>query len=496
MKSEEMELARRENYLINATVKIGENSTLNIPCKVFLPERFGTLPYLIFKPDNGAYNAILDARLSSSLMARFPATMGPPESAQWMTITAPEMWVRGATTRYWGEDLTERTIYAEPQDLHIARSFPPTENCDGTQISFVISSNRILKPSISRSMAYTGTVEHKRLDSVMFDLDDSHSVTMDEEFQYRTLENDDLLQWSELVAIIRTTIPAVDSGQIKSAILPALDDLLLIASMVARQRFVCLGWRAYDRSTHTTFYRGNYTFPESTTGTDFNHWMVDMAKAHDFIRSCYTGFLGQSDRLALRGALHALVPIEEKTIEASILSLFAGLEALVLSYRRQAGQEFVMENEVWGQLRTYIEQSIKSWKNPGLTKEQRGWMYKKLTELNRVPLSDAFTGFCQTHAVIVHDLWPIFSTKKYLGLADIRNRLIHGDPFPTSYFDALSTARLHLERILERAIVTLLGGDIGATKIGLRHRNEEWVQSENFELEAARLSSYVNGEVA
>ncbi len=493
MESKDLELARREDYLIKATIRCDDQSIADVPCKVFLPERFGTAPYLILKPERDAFEKIVHAR-QCSLDARFPATIGPPELAQWMTIAAPEVWVTSAQTQYWGEDLTERTIQCEPQDLHVVRAFPPSGACDGTQISFIVSQNVILDPGISPIMSYTGTVEQMRSVTVRFDLDESGSVTMDREFQHRRLKNGDMLQWSELIASLKTSVPASDSEQIKATLLPTLDDFLLVASMVARQRFVCLGWRAHDNAGMATSYRGNYTFPAATAGTGFHSWMVDPAHVHEFIQSCYTRFRSQADKMALRIALHALVPCGELMLESSFLRLFAGLEALVLAHRRGEGLEFVMAEDEWKRLRPCIEQSIKAWNSPGLTKRQRDLIYKKLPELNRVPLKDALTGFFEMHSVFVDDLWPIFRTKDLVGLADIRNRLIHGDSFPSGLIHSLGIAKLHLERVLERAVVRLLGGNIGVTKIGPAHRGEEWVQRDYFAREAARLGAIVNNE--
>lgn len=493
MESKDLELVRREDYLIKATVKCDDQAISDFLCKVFLPERFGTAPYIILKPERNAYERIVHAR-QLSLNARFPATMGPPEFAQWMTIAAPEVWVSGAQAQYWGEDLTERTIECAPQDLHMVTTLPPSRACDGTEISFIISENVILNPDISPTMSYRGTVEQMRFAPIRFDLGESGSVTMDREFQHRRLKNRDTLQWSELIASLKTPVPAADSEQIKATLLPTLDDFLLVASMVARQRFVCLGWRAHDNSGMATFYRGNYTFPAATVGTAAHSWMVDRGHVHEFIHSCYTRFRGQTDKNALRIALHALVPFQRSMLEYSFLRLFAGLEALVLAHRREEGLELIMEKDEWKRLRPCIERSIKAWDSPGLTKRQREMVYRKLPELNRVPLKDAFTGFSDLHNVFVDDLWPIFGTKDIVGLADIRNRLIHGDSFPSGLIDSLGIAKLHLERVLERAVVGLLGGNIATTRIGPTERGEEWVQPDYFAREAARLGAIVSNE--
>ncbi len=117
------------------------------------------------------------------------------------------------------------------------------------------------------------------------------------------------------------------------------------------------------------------------------------------------------------------------TIEASFLRMFSGLETLILDFRRRENIEFILSEEDWPGLKSYIEKCIKNSTNPNLGKEQRKSICRNLDGLNRVSLREAFEAFCEKYSVDLSDLWPIFREGRKVGLADIRNKLIHGDPF-------------------------------------------------------------------
>ena len=63
--------------------------------------------------------------------------------------------------------------------------------------------------------------------------------------------------------------------------------------------------------------------------------------------------------------------------------------------------------------------------------------------------------------IIFHD--------KIIGLSDIRNKLIHGDPFPEELDHALTIANIHLEYTLMRVLIKILEWDIEETNIFPAH---------------------------
>jgi hypothetical protein len=155
--------------------------------------------------------------------------------------------------------------------------------------------------------------------------------------------------------------------------------------------------------------------------------------------------------------------------------MFAGLETLVLDLRRQESKEYVLPPDSWGKLKKYLRKSIKSCVEPMLEKEQRNSIYEKLEELNRVSLKEAFHAFREKQSIYLGDLWPVFGNSEGVGLADIRNQLIHGVPLADRNIEAISIAKEHLRLTLERSLVRVLGWDIGKTNVSPERIEIEYV---------------------
>lgn len=134
--------------------------------------------------------------------------------------------------------------------------------------------------------------------------------------------------------------------------------------------------------------------------------------------------------------------------------------------KRRKNIEFVLDDEQWKSFRSYLQGCIKKSESPSLTSEQRASIYTKLGELNRVSLSEAFDLFCKEYCIDLSDLWPVFSSEKdKAGLVNVRNRLVHGDPFPPTQLHQLAVAREHLQYTLERTLVRVLGFEVAKTNV-------------------------------
>ncbi|MEQ1531465.1 MAG: hypothetical protein ABL925_19290 [Methylococcales bacterium] len=97
-----------------------------------------------------------------------------------------------------------------------------------------------------------------------------------------------------------------------------------------------------------------------------------------------------------------------------------------------------------------------------------------------------------SYSIDLTDLWPVFGGSGLAGLADIRNKLIHGDPFGHEMFQSLIVANEHLKYTLERVLSRVLQWDIAETKV-----NPVFLQTYtsiiiDMPSEQAILSEYVN----
>ncbi len=460
----------------------------DVPCKIFLPERIQDRPYVVLKPSKEDGTKIMDSHRGA-----LKAYVYDFDKKIETTIEAPEIYFSKSSTKYWGDGKPEITIPGDPHDLHIIHHLRNDDDQMKTRIVFWISPNWLLTPPLmARSRLYTGEIKNEMVKNLEFTIKDNVRLVFEKHFKDKTAKNGDLIQWSFLAACTELDIPADDTTKLKNSVLQVIDDFLLIASFAARQRTVCSGWTASDNSAYTTFYRGNYIFPENDNEKRFNDGVIDIQLFEKFMNTCYPIFLQFENKLSLRNALYSISPVTPHTIEASFLRMFSGLETLILDFRRRENIEFVLSKKDWSALRLYLEECIKNSRNPKLGNEQRKSINRKLNELNRVSLREAFEVFCEKYSVDLSDLWPIFREREVAGLVDIRNNLIHGDPFPRDLVGALFMAKEHMLCILERVIARVLHWDIEETNLNRDYLRTHFNIIKDLPSEQARISEYIS----
>jgi len=371
---------REEDYLVKATINVGENEICGIPCKIYLPERIYEKPYVILKPSKQEAR-----RIMVSWKGSLKATIYGFNNEIQTSIETPEIYFSGETTKYWGNDISDTTIPGEPQDLHIIQHLKDHDCKNVTRLVLWISPNKYLTPFMHVEKSYTGDIKCKRVKTLEFTIRPGLQFTFDKHFGYKTHQKKkDLIQWSFLVACTEIDIPATEVETLKTNILSDIDDFLLISSFAAKQHTSCLGWTASDNKSHTTFYRGNYTFPEVVGDDRIDDGNVDVADFQEYIQTCYPVFQRFENRLALRNSLYAAIPAKPRTLESSFLGMFSGLETLILDFKRRMNMEFVLPEGSWNNFRKYLESCIKRSTEPKLEKKQRASIYNKLSELNRI----------------------------------------------------------------------------------------------------------------
>jgi len=482
-----LEINHEENFLVNAILTVHGAEINAVPCKIYLPERIYEKPYIIFKPQMKDSHRIMTLHKGELRASVF----GFDQKLQ-TTIEAPKVYFSASSTKHWGDDISETTVSGEPQDLHIVNHFSTPETQEKTSIVFWVSPNEFLTPFMMCENSYTGDVNYELVSNLTFLIKDDVQIVLEKHFASKIEINDDFVQWSFLVATTDLSIAASDVESLKGKVLPNIDDFLLIASFAARKRTSCLGWTATDNNSHSTFYRGNHTFPKGSDDVDIEDGVLDIQSFKEFMEVSYSSFLRYENKLALRNALYTTVPASSQAIETSFLSYFSGLETLILDFRRQENIEFILQEDEWKDLRSHLEKSIKSCIKPKLEREKRALIYSKLGELNRVSLREAFEVFCAKYEINLNDLWPVFGNKEMVGLVDIRNKLIHGDPFPHELFNALILANSHLKYTLERVILRIFGWDVEETKVSQNYLKAYFIEKDNLSFEQVRISEYIN----
>jgi hypothetical protein len=480
---------REENYHAKFVVTVDGTVYKDIPCKIYLPERKDEEPYMVFIPSKADGHEIVRAD-KISLKAEI---LGFDKDNRTI-IEAPEIYIAGSSTKGWDDDLTETIVPGLPQDLHIIKYLKNRgAGLKKTHITFWISSNVFLTPFLSCTTSYDGTVEYKRVNVPQYRITENIKLEFDKHFDSKRTKNGDLIQRDYSVACAEIDIPAQNAEKIKTDLLPYVNDFLLIASFVSRISTGCLGWTAYDDNSTTTFYRGYYTFPQNEHSVkEIDNGIIDIKYFNNFMEVCYHNFLRIEDKLPLRSAIHSMVSHPSQTVETSFLKKFAGLESIILGFRRRENLEFILSKDDWPKLRNYLKKCIKNSQKPKIKSEQRGAIYRKLDELNRRSLNEVFKIFCNKYKLFLDDLWPLFGDgKTIMTLSRIRNRLIHGDPFPGDLLIPLAMAEKNLEYIIERIIIKILGWDIGKTKITPQYLKKHFHAVKKLSEMQEKLSQYL-----
>jgi hypothetical protein len=202
-------------------------------------------------------------------------------------------------------------------------------------------------------------------------------------------------------------------------------------------------------------YRCNIAVPDAdqSRSRSRNDTLIDIQNFTEFLDIAHAAFRGIKDKEALRRAINALIFGIEPGVEDKVLTLFAGVETLVSMFRKEKGFEFVLTDGSWTELEKALKVVIK---NPtlSLTSEQRKQVYGKLRELNRIAFSDALLAFHKHYSISVSDLWPLTGRGS---LAEVRNRIIHGETFTPTEMSAMITVKFQLQWHLERMLLAILG---------------------------------------
>lgn len=477
---------QKEDYFVQATLNVADAEIPNVPCKIFLPDHITEKPLLKFKPTDEQYSCITRSH-EGSLKAQL---IGFDKKTE-VSIFSPKVYFSNMETRYWGAALSESSFIGEPQHLQVVNHLKSEQAPQNTSLTLWITPNPMLGPAISSMHHYTGNIEHTRVRQLNFAISDKLSISFDKHFKVKEINKNEIKQWSYIVGMTEIDIPAIKVDTVRKEILPQIDDLLIIASLGSRTRTACIGWQASDHQDLVTYYRGEFAFPSGQSEPSCEQGLVWLKDFGEFLGICYPAFLRFSDQSAIRKAIISVVPGQKKVLEQSFLSMFAGLEALILVFRKEKELEFVVSDPTeWKYIKKIIKQNIFKSIKQELSKEQRTYIYTKLNELNQISLRSAFERFCKHYNIDLSDLWPLFKTRDIFGLSDIRNKLIHGDKLSDEFPDALWVAEENLRFMVERILVKILGFPVNKTEVSqdflkkystaLRMMHEEQIKISRF----------------
>lgn len=169
---------------------------------------------------------------------------------------------------------------------------------------------------------------------------------------------------------------------------------------------------------------------------------VDITDFPKFIRVAYRSFCRFTEKEQFSSAIYPLINDADKTTEMSYFGLFSALESALL----------------FADLTFHL-----------FPKGHRN-------------LHERWRLFQAKYAVDLSDLWPIIDRTGGITLAQLRNKVAHGEYLNPAQTLALLYAREHLRWTVERVVLSLLGWPIPLSKVrpgflGHKHAYRNWKPS-------------------
>ncbi len=455
---------KKENYHLYVTLKNGDAVVERVSCKVYLPKRFSDPFFLQFCPSNDQVDIINEAILPIySLQGEIKDLSGSISTK----IQADEVWsTTGIASRYWGSELIEVSpLTSKPLNLEVINFLSPRDSENKSHGRFWITPNNLLAPAGSIMRSYTGAVEVKTVWQQEFTLCNGVHLEFKNRYLYEELGDSEFLTFTELVGEFEIGDEAVNSARINE-LRHDLDDFLLLVSLASRERCVCHGWDIVNSKICLEFYRREIVIPKvkKRRGRRGDE-LIDLADCRDFINTAYKNFIGFEGKESIRQAIYAAVPRESVTTEKRFMALYAAVETLVLAYRKKHGLEQVFSSKEWKRFSCDLRQWLQGHESLAQNPEKYQLIQSKLGDLNRISFATAFNAFCENYSVDVADLWPVTGNAGGLSLSSIRNRIVHGETFDREKHQALFTATLHLQLVVERMLLAVLDWPIDRSDI-------------------------------
>ncbi|MDQ6788672.1 MAG: hypothetical protein M3033_17860 [Acidobacteriota bacterium] len=457
------------DYTFSVTVRTEKSEVGNVSCNLILPKEIAGEIYLQLFLTKKQYDEI---------------------ESNWKFSAVGERNERGLTYQKIIADdilLTAKQIHAdlfvitgEPRNLYLESHWSFFHEARKPIVEFQLTPSILLKPFRSahnkNEYLYQASIKLCDGNTIVFD---------DEEYRYQD-EKKNLITANSLVARCKS----LENGNQENVqkVSDLLEDVLLITSFAEGQRCVCLGWKIYDHQMERLYFRRDKVVPLPLEDFWLNKLIEPEDTFKDFLQTAYKNFCSSKFQPNIRRAINSLFKRRE-TFESEFMNLYAGLESLVLGFRKFQGLEFVFSTEdEWND----FEAELKKWiKDDSLLKgdsKLRSSIYENVKALQRQSFGSVFKKMLKFYNIEneLDDLWNITGNREGWSISEIRNKLVHGETFvepPKHRY--LGIAIENLRWVLNRLLLVVLGwniekSDVSKTKLANKTAYEIWQESKKY----------------
>jgi hypothetical protein len=349
-----------------------------------------------------------------------------------------------------------------------------TESAPLCHVTFRLNHNPLLTPSLIVEQDRRRGSSAKTVRAIEVDDTIGHRFRFERQFDFA----DDGSQTSPativrsfLSATLATKIEGDPIDYISTKVLPSLQEILGLASFAARTDTRPFSWESNSNRENVRVFLGQVSPVHDTddyaSGQDE---LIDVVDLKEFIGNALRSLHGSDLRRAKLSRLAVLKSTSgrDEYAESKYLSLFAGLESILLLYREQESLEFTCSAAQWKKLEKAIRACVDD--NAALFTSD---FYREASKaaipgMRRVPLGTVFEKFAAAYNISHGDIWPAFEADGNPSLATIRNRLIHGDLDMEEKLDSFITALSHLQALVERCCLAVLEWDWNRSEVSAR----------------------------
>ena len=306
-----------------------------------------------------------------------------------------------------------------------------------------------LTPFSGRIKSFTGEISIDEVRTINFELENNLKLEFFNHYEYFSSHGGGEVTVTNIIAKCEDSL-----GNDPNDNLIYIDDFLMIVSFLSRQRCVCVGWESWDSLGKTVYYRGNISLP----GANIDHTDADALIIRPYIKSsiseCYKYFVEETHKELLRTDIYKIIDWQHSSIEKGYLSLFSAIETFVkfftIKHPKAKGQkDNILEKAEVDLLRCYLDDIIDFHPLFNRDKERQSKIRKsinnKIREINQYSLPTKLNLMCRFYGIDLSGIWPLISNDRKCSLYNIKNKLMHGDTFSRSQYNALSVALEHLQ---------------------------------------------------
>jgi len=374
---------------------------------------------------------------------------------------------------YW----ENKVIKVYPDEIFIRHKIKELKN--NNEVLFVITENKLLQPYGGIERYFTGDVKVNSKPRVILNSSNGMSYIFDKYFDSIDIKIENTegsFTYAYHVLRVENLETKLSSVEDLSPIIETIDNILLYLSFATRQRTVWIRWATIIDNELVDYIRCNIVYPQ----IDIEDPLIERKSLQNFLQHCLEWIeQRQSKEIDLYLPIIYLIGYRNKTAESQFLSLFIALEALLNIFAEYKEISRHLSRAQWRKFSKELNKEIEKFcfsPDPDQNSKDRELMVKKLSRLNEPSLELFYNEFCKYYSIDNSDLWPVFGKDSKISLSTIRNKLVHGKRF--EYIDYLSIAIEHLQWIVERCILSVLGwkesSDVNSDKLNKYYAYHNW----------------------